>query len=74
MSTDLLEDKKTAPAEPGDHEKFSHYVRREDILRSQVDGVPAKALCGKEWHPTSDPEKFPVCPECKDIYEALRDE
>lgn len=71
MSTDLLEhtDTTTAPAEPGDHDRFSHYVRKADILNAQVHGIPARALCGKMWTPNSDPEKFPVCQECKDIYE-----
>ena len=26
------------------------------------------------WTPGRDPEKFPVCPTCKEIYEKLRDE
>ena len=50
-----------------DDQRFSHYVRKEDILRSAIDGVPVKALCGKEWLPGRDPEKFPVCPACKDM-------
>ena len=50
-----------------DDQRFSHYVRKEDILRSAVDGVPVKALCGKEWLPGRDPEKYPVCPSCKDM-------
>jgi len=28
-------------------------------------------LCGKVWVPSRDPQKFPVCPECKEIYESL---
>ena len=46
--------------EPGDHERFSHYVK------------PVKALCGKKWTPGRDPEKFPVCPTCKEIYERMK--
>jgi hypothetical protein len=23
------------------------------------------------WVPSRDPKKFPVCPECKEIYESL---
>jgi hypothetical protein len=26
-------------------------------------------LCGKVWVPSRDPSRFPVCPECKDIYD-----
>lgn len=60
--------------EPGDHERFSHYVKKEKILESAMTGKPVKALCGKKWTPGRDPEKFPVCPTCKAIYERLRQE
>ncbi|TAM68605.1 MAG: DUF3039 domain-containing protein [Microbacteriaceae bacterium] len=60
--------------EPGDHERFSHYVKKEQILESAVTGKPVKALCGKMWTPGRDPQKFPVCPTCKEIYERLRPE
>ncbi|MEP7333599.1 MAG: DUF3039 domain-containing protein, partial [Terracoccus sp.] len=30
-------------------------------------------LCGKIWVPNRDPQKFPVCPECKEIYNGLRE-
>lgn len=59
-------------AEPGDHERFSHYVRKEKIMESALTGEPVVALCGKVWTPGRDPERFPVCPECKEIYEGLR--
>lgn len=55
--------------EQGNHDKFSHYVRKEAILQAGVFGIPAIALCGKQWIPNSDPEKYPVCPECKEIFE-----
>ncbi|MDN5744240.1 MAG: DUF3039 domain-containing protein, partial [Nocardioidaceae bacterium] len=29
------------------------------------------ALCGKVWVPNRAPEKFPVCPECKEVWEGL---
>lgn len=57
--------------EPGDHERFSHYVRKEKIVESAVLGTPVVALCGKVWVPNRDPQKFPVCPECKEIYGQL---
>jgi hypothetical protein len=59
-------------AEPGDHERFSHYVRKEKIMESAVTGQPVVALCGKVWTPGRDPERFPVCPECKEIYDGLK--
>lgn len=58
--------------EPGDRERFAHYVRKEKIMESALSGEPVIALCGKVWVPGRDPQKFPVCPECKQIYEGLR--
>ena len=60
--------------EPGDHERFAHYVKKEKILESAMTGKPVKALCGKKWTPGRDPEKFPVCPTCQEIYERMRRE
>ncbi len=60
------------PVEPGDHERFAHYVRKEKIMESAVTGTPVIALCGKVWVPGRDPKKFPVCPLCKEIYDGLR--
>ncbi len=56
----------------GDHERFSHYVKKDKIVDSAVSGAPVRALCGKIWTPGRDPEKFPVCPECKKIYDGLK--
>ncbi|MCH6469768.1 DUF3039 domain-containing protein [Sinomonas terrae] len=58
--------------EPGDRERFSHYVRKEKIMESALTGEPVIALCGKVWTPGRDPKKFPICPTCKEIYEGLR--
>ena len=59
------------PVEPGDHERFAHYVKKEKILESALSGAPVIALCGKVWTPSRDPGRYPVCPECKEIYESL---
>jgi hypothetical protein len=58
--------------EPGDHERFSHYVRKNKIMESALSGEPVVALCGKVWVPGRDPKKFPVCPTCKEIHAGLR--
>jgi hypothetical protein len=58
----------------GDHERLSHYVSKEDIVKSSMSGVPVYALCGKKWTPTRNPENFPVCPECKDVYNQMKKE
>lgn len=67
----LLEEQ-TQLVEPGDHERYSHYVKRGKIIESAVLGSPVVALCGKVWVPSRDPEKFPICPICKEIYDGLR--
>lgn len=76
MSTesDVREDTKTAPDlsfGDGDHERFAHYADKDKIMESAVTGTPVIALCGKVWVPSRDPQRFPVCPECKEIYESL---
>ena len=73
-SGDTLLEEQAQSLEPGDHERYSHYVRKEKIVESAVMGTPVIALCGKVWVPGRDPQKFPVCPTCKDIYEGLRPE
>jgi hypothetical protein len=68
--TELLEREETR-LDPGDHERFAHYVRKDKIAASAVSGKPVVALCGKVWVPNRDPSRFPVCPACKAIYESL---
>ena len=34
-------------------------------------GTPVVALCGKAWVPSRDPQRFPVCPDCKRIYDEV---
>ena len=53
---------------PGDSERFAHYVRKERITESVVEGGPVVALCGKVWTPTRNPDRFPICPTCREIY------
>ena len=72
--TDTLEEERLAPTDEGDHERFSHYVRKEKITEAMVTGKPVRALCGKKWVPSRDPEKFPICPTCKEIFDGLKKE
>ncbi|NBO46553.1 MAG: DUF3039 domain-containing protein [Actinobacteria bacterium] len=70
--SDTLTDERPAPdLSHGDHERFAHYVRKDKIVESAVTGEPLTALCGKVWVPSRDPSRFPVCPECRDIYESF---
>ncbi|HEY7854064.1 MAG TPA: DUF3039 domain-containing protein [Aquiluna sp.] len=69
--TDLL-NKEEVVLDEGDHERFSHYVKKDRIIESAVMGSAVVALCGKVWVPSRDPEKFPVCPDCKKVFEKLK--
>jgi hypothetical protein len=53
----------------GDHERFAHYVDKTKLTEALVVGTPVIALCGKVWVPSRDPKRFPVCPECKRLYD-----
>ena len=55
----------------GDHERFAHYAPKDKIVEAMVTGTPIRALCGKVWVPSRDPQRYPVCPTCKEIYEGL---
>ena len=70
-STETIEDRRTVPTDEGDHERFSHYVEKDKLTEAMVMGTPVVALCGKVWVPSRAPEKFPVCPECKDVWENM---
>ena len=72
--SDLLVQEEELTNQNGDHERFAHYVRKEKIVESAVTGKALRALCGKKWVPSRDPEKFPICPTCKSIYEGLKKE
>ena len=69
--TDLL----TRPElqdDDGGHDRFAHYVKKDMVVESAVTGKAVKALCGKKWIPSRDPEKYPVCPVCKEIYDGIK--
>lgn len=61
-----------------DRERFAHIIRREGggaaaaVTEARVLGTPVEALCGKRWVPSRDPERFPLCPACKERAEELR--
>ena len=64
----------TDAAEPGDHDKFAHYVPKRLLTDALVFGYAVEALCGKRWVPTRDGLKFPVCPECQEEWEKKDDD
>ncbi len=72
VTDEQLREENREDLESGDHERFSHYVRKDKIVESAVSGKPVTALCGKKWIPSRDPKKFPICPTCKEIHAGLR--
>jgi len=46
-------------------------VPKDKLTAAMVEGTPVIALCGKVWVPSRDPQKFPVCPDCKDAWESM---
>ncbi|MFL6060454.1 MAG: DUF3039 domain-containing protein [Marmoricola sp.] len=75
FGTDVLEQQQfeheRLTNDDGDHERFSHYVPKDKLMDAMVNGTPVVALCGKVWIPSRDPQKFPVCPDCKEIWESM---
>ena len=72
--TDTMLDREVAPTlDDGDHEKFAHIVAPASaVAEAYVTGEAVTALCGKRWVPTRDPERYPVCPTCKEILAEAR--
>lgn len=69
MQTLELEDLEKQDLE--EENRFSHYAEKVSITEGYVLGTPVVALCGKIFVPSRDPKKFPLCPICKEIAEAL---
>lgn len=70
MSLDLLEKPETQETDSGENH-FAHYAEAAKVTESYVMGNPIEALCGKIFVPHRDPKKYPICPNCKEILDAL---
>jgi len=68
---ELIETKADLDVDEGDHDRFAHYVGKDEMMKAYIEGSPVTALCGKKWVPSRDPEKFPICPTCKELYNTL---
>lgn len=78
MSTDTLQDVETTidtglkiDTENGEHDRFAHYVSKDDIIAATFEGKVVFALCGKLWVASKSPEGLPVCPTCVEVLETL---
>jgi hypothetical protein len=54
-------------ADTGEDDGYAHYARKEEITRAAVLGGLVTALCGWKFQPVRDPQRFPVCPKCKEL-------
>jgi hypothetical protein len=79
-STTLAPTRPDPALDEADHERMTHIVlegfRRKrgkflplgaNVVESMVTGTPVRALCGKVWVPNRDPNRFPLCPTCREI-------
>jgi hypothetical protein len=70
MSETLI-DLSTLDSDLEDASRFAHYAEKVSVTEGYVLGTPVLAVCGKLFIPSRDPKKFPLCPICKKISEAL---
>ncbi len=66
----IVEERVPVDTDGGDHDRFAHYARKEDVTRAYITGEAITALCGKKWVPTRDPKGYPICPTCKERKDA----
>ncbi len=72
------------PSLDGGHDRMAHIVLEgwkpeegefisagPSVVEGLVTGTAVKALCGKIWVPSGDPQRFPLCPTCKEIAESM---
>lgn len=55
----------------GEHDRMRHYFKKADIERAYLYGDVIQAICGKTDVPLRDPDKYPTCPSCKEIYDSF---
>src|SRR5699024_1314868 len=55
----------------GDHERVKHFVPKDKLTEAMINGTPVVALCGQDWVPSRNPERFPMCPACQAIRDGL---
>jgi hypothetical protein len=54
-------------ADTGEDDGYAHYARKDEITRAAIEGGTVVALCGRRFQPIRDPQRFPVCPKCKEL-------
>jgi hypothetical protein len=68
----------------GDHDRMAHivlegYTPKEgdfvstgpSVVEGIVNRTAVRALCGKEWVPGRNPQRYGLCPTCKEIARSM---
>lgn len=79
--TDTLVITETEIVTENDSPIYTHIIDRGDderpaeaiVLEARVNGTPLTALCGHVWVPSRDPQKYPICQKCVEIFEFAKD-
>ena len=71
MTESLLLEKTEIELDENGEQKFSHYAESTSVTEGYVMGTPVMAICGKLFVPSRDPNKFPICPVCKEIFQEM---
>jgi Protein of unknown function (DUF3039) len=77
METQTVErtetDERVDDGTDSDTPKYFHYVKKDKIAESAVMGNHVVALCGEVFPVTKAAKPgSPVCPDCKQIYDRLK--
>ena len=73
MSVTVLDPETSIIIDIDDEVKFeepsvSHLITKEDAMNGYINGVVITALCGHKFVPTRDPDRFPLCQKCIEIF------
>ncbi len=84
IETPVVTSSSSSRVDEGDHDRFTHLVHEgytlpdggfvplgNSVVEGMVNATPVRALCGKQWVPGRDPQKYPLCPSCVDIARSL---
>lgn len=73
ISTETLTKPETDDDTGDSDDDVFHYVRKDLIIKSVVDGDHVVALCGETFPVTKEARPgSPVCQECKRIFERMK--
>jgi hypothetical protein len=71
-------------SDEGDHDRMAHIVLEgytpkdgdyvsagPSVVEGIVNGTAVRALCGKVWVPGRNPQRYGLCPTCKEIAQSM---